>query len=55
MKFGVNGAVAIATAIGLGMPLAAPAQELVMSIGSRGYGGMVERNIEGVTAPRLNG
>tara|TARA_R110002096_G_scaffold43364_14_gene116814 strand:- start:1221 stop:2489 length:1269 start_codon:yes stop_codon:yes gene_type:complete len=50
MKFGVNGAVAIATAIGLGMPLAAPAQELVMSIGSRGYGGMVERNIEGFTA-----
>lgn len=47
MKFAAN--VAIATAIALGTPMAAGAQDLVISIGSRGYGGMVERNIEAFT------
>ncbi|MCS5602282.1 MAG: ABC transporter substrate-binding protein [Paracoccus sp.] len=50
MKFAMKGAVAVVTALTLIAPLAAGAQELVMSIGSRGYGGMMERNIEAFEA-----
>ena len=50
MKFAMKGVVAVATALTLIAPLAAGAQELVMSIGSRGYGGMMERNIEAFEA-----
>ncbi|MCY0094208.1 ABC transporter substrate-binding protein [Hoeflea ulvae] len=50
MKFALYGAVAMATAMTAFAPAVAAAQELVLSIGSRGYGGMVERNIEAFEA-----
>ena len=43
-------AVGLAAVMAFGAPIAALAQDLVMSIGSRGYGGMVERNIESFQA-----
>jgi len=50
MKFALYGAVAMATAMTAFAPAVAAAQDLVLSIGSRGYGGMVERNIEAFEA-----
>ncbi|WP_339757242.1 ABC transporter substrate-binding protein [uncultured Hoeflea sp.] len=50
MKFALYGAVAMATAMTALAPAVAAAQDLVLSIGSRGYGGMVERNIEAFEA-----
>lgn len=50
MKFATYGAVAMATAMTAFAPAVAAAQDLVLSIGSRGYGGMVERNIEAFEA-----
>jgi multiple sugar transport system substrate-binding protein len=43
-------AVGLAAVMAFGAPITALAQDLVMSIGSRGYGGMVERNIESFQA-----
>ncbi|PHR20667.1 MAG: hypothetical protein COA37_14910 [Hoeflea sp.] len=50
MKFATYGAVAMATAMTAFAPAVVMAQDLVLSIGSRGYGGMVERNIEAFEA-----
>ncbi len=50
MNFALYGAVAMATAMTAFAPAVAAAQDLVLSIGSRGYGGMVERNIEAFEA-----
>ena len=50
MKFATYGAVAMATAMTALALAVAAAQDLVLSIGSRGYGGMVERNIEAFEA-----
>lgn len=50
MNFALYGAVAMATAMTALAPSVAAAQDLVLSIGSRGYGGMVERNIEAFEA-----
>ncbi|WP_050524942.1 ABC transporter substrate-binding protein [Pseudorhodobacter wandonensis] len=50
MKFTFKGAAGIAAAMALCAPVMATAQDLVMSIGSRGYGGMVERNIKAFEA-----
>lgn len=50
MKFALYGAVAMATAMTAFAPAVAAAQDLVLSIGSRGYGGMVERNIDAFEA-----
>lgn len=50
MKFALYGAVAMATVMTAFAPAVAAAQDLVLSIGSRGYGGMVERNIEAFEA-----
>lgn len=46
MNFRTYGGVAAATAMTFCGAIEASAQDLVISIGSRGYGGMVERNIE---------
>lgn len=56
MKITKFGVVALATAITLSGPVKAFAEDLVMSIGSRGYGGMVEKNIESFKAanPDIN-
>ncbi len=50
MRFPLYGAVAMAAAMVLCGPVAAVAQDLVLSIGTRGYGGMVERNIKAFEA-----
>ncbi|WP_417408882.1 ABC transporter substrate-binding protein [Hoeflea sp.] len=50
MKFALYGAVAMAAAMTVCGPVVAAAQDLVLSIGSRGYGGMVERNIDAFEA-----
>lgn len=50
MSFNKVYAAALATAVSMCGPMSAYAQDLVLSIGSRGYGGMVERNIESFVA-----
>ncbi|MEP0521024.1 MAG: ABC transporter substrate-binding protein [Hyphomicrobiales bacterium] len=50
MKNGRYCVAMLATVIAVCGPIKAFAQDLVMSIGSRGYGGMVERNIESFQA-----
>lgn len=50
MKLGQFGAVAAATVMTFCGTMEVVAQDLVVSIGSRGYGGMVERNIESFEA-----
>lgn len=50
MKFTCMGAATMAAALMVTGPTPAAAEDLVISIGSRGYGGMVDRNIEAFTA-----